>query len=120
MRVVVALRNAAVGRALSDIGVIVLDAAGLAAPSIVEACLRTAVHRVRLDDDDFLVVEVESPRDATLRELYGDVAPLALVRRRRKVRRRSWWSPRVATSRCASMTGWCWWAPTRSSPRRVW
>ena len=80
VRVVVALRNAAVGRALSDIGVIVLDAAGLAAPSIVEACLRTAVHGVRLDDDDFLVVEVESPRGATLRELYGDLAPLALVR----------------------------------------
>ena len=80
VRVVAELRNAAVGRALSDIGVIVLDAAGLAAPSVVEACLRTAVHPVRLDGDDFLVVEVEAPHETTLRALYGDLAPLALVR----------------------------------------
>ncbi len=79
-RVVVQLRNAAVGRALSDSGVIVLDAAALAAPSLVEACLRAAVHRVSLDGDDFLVVEVEATREATLRALYGDLAPLALVR----------------------------------------
>ena len=46
----------------------------------MEACLRTAVHRVSLDGGDFLVVEVEASREATLRALYGDLAPLALVR----------------------------------------
>ncbi len=79
LRVVVAMRNAAVGRALADIGVVVLDAAGLAAPSVVEACLRSGIHPVRLEDQDFLVVETVAQREASLRELYGDLAPLVLV-----------------------------------------
>lgn len=79
LRVVVGMRNAAVGRALSDVGVVVLDAAGLAAPSVVEACLQPGVHRVRLEDQDFLVVETVARRQASIRELYGDLAPLVLV-----------------------------------------
>lgn len=79
LRVVVQMRNAAVGRALSDVGVVVLDAAEIAAPSLVEACLQPGAHELRLAERDFWVVETTVPRSAQLRELYGDLAPLALV-----------------------------------------
>ena len=42
VRVVVQFGNPAVGRALTQVGVMVLDVAGLSAPSVVEACLRSA------------------------------------------------------------------------------
>ena len=48
VRVVVQLSNPAVGRALSRIAISVLDVAGLSAPSITEACLRTGVQEIRL------------------------------------------------------------------------
>lgn len=79
VRVVVQLGNAAVGRALEDVGVAVLDVAGLAAPSIVEACLQTRTRTLRLGDTDWVVAEGVSGRAGTLRELYGDLAPLAVV-----------------------------------------
>ena len=78
-RVVVQMRNAAVGRALTDVGVVVLDAAGLAAPSVVDACLKEGVHPLRLEDQDFLVVETVAGREASLRDLYGDLAPLVFA-----------------------------------------
>ena len=80
LRVVVQLRNAAVGRALGDVGVAVLDVAGLAAPSIVEACLRTGSWTINLGEVEFRVVETVVLNDGTLRDLYGDLAPLAVVR----------------------------------------
>ena len=40
VRVVAQLTNPAVGRAVKEVGVAVLDVAGLSAPSVVEACLR--------------------------------------------------------------------------------
>jgi Trk K+ transport system NAD-binding subunit len=79
LRVVVQLRNAAVGRALGDIGVRVLDVAGLAAPSIVEACLRTGHWTLDLGGQELAVVESVATTVGTLRELYGDLAPLAVV-----------------------------------------
>ena len=82
-RVVVQMRNAAVGRALTDVGVVVLDAAGLAAPSVVDACLKEGVHPLRLGHQDFLVVETVAGREASLRDLYGDLAPLVFAPRDR-------------------------------------
>lgn len=79
LRVVVQLRNAAVGRALSDVGVTVLDSAELAAPSTVEACLQTQVHPFSVDDQEFLVVRTGVTASAPLRRLFGDLAPLAVV-----------------------------------------
>src|ERR1039457_5125004 len=49
VRVVVQLGNPAVGRALSQVGVSVLDVAGLSAPSVVEACLQSGAQEIRLD-----------------------------------------------------------------------
>ena len=77
LRIVVALRNAAVGRALADIGVAVLDVARLSTPSVVEACLRSGTHTLQLGDQRLVVAEVIAPRSGTLRELYGDLAPSA-------------------------------------------
>jgi Trk K+ transport system NAD-binding subunit len=79
VRVVVQMENPAVGRALSQIGAHVLDVAGLSAPSIVEACLRSGTQEISLSGERFLAVRTPAPRAATLRELYGALAPIAVI-----------------------------------------
>lgn len=79
IRVVVLLRNPAVGRAVAGLGVAVLDVAGLSAPSVVEACLRSRVHELELAGEQFVAVTVTAGRKATLRSLYGDLAPVAVI-----------------------------------------
>jgi Trk K+ transport system NAD-binding subunit len=79
VRVVAQLNNPAVGRAVKEAGVAVLDVAGLSAPSVVEACLREGVQRMTLSGEQFLAVRTTAPRAATLRQLYGDLAPVAVV-----------------------------------------
>ena len=79
VRVVAQLNNPAVGRAVKEVGVAVLDVAGLSAPSVVEACLREGVQRMTLSGEQFLAVRTTAPRTATLRQLYGDLAPVAVV-----------------------------------------
>jgi len=79
MRVVAQITNPAVGRAVKEAGVAVLDVAGLSAPSVVEACLREGVQEMTLSGERFLAVRTTAPRAASLRELYGDLAPVAVV-----------------------------------------
>lgn len=79
VRVVVQLRNPAVGRALSAMSVSVLDVAGLSAPSIVEACLRTGAHELDLDGHRFVATQVVADVSGTLRSRYGSLAPLAVT-----------------------------------------
>lgn len=79
LRVVAQIRNPAVERALAAISVSVLDVAGLSAPSIVEACLRTGTHEVTLAGERFVAVTTVADTDATLRDRYGVLAPLAVV-----------------------------------------
>ena len=62
VRVMVQLGNPAVGRALSRIQVSVLDVAGLSAPSIAEACLRSGVQEVRLAGERFAAARTIAPR----------------------------------------------------------
>lgn len=57
----------------------ILDVADLAAPSVVEACLASSTHPVEAAGIKFLVSGAEAPRDATLREIYGDLAPVAVI-----------------------------------------
>jgi Trk K+ transport system NAD-binding subunit len=78
VRVVVQLSNPAVGRALSRIDVSVLDVAGLSAPSIAEACLRSGVQEIWLAGERFAAARAIAPRAASLRELYGALAPVAV------------------------------------------
>src|SRR5208337_4750078 len=79
VRVVVQFGNPAVGRALTQAGVLVLDVAGLSAPSVVEACLRSGAQEIRLDRELFTAVRTAAPKAASLRELYGSLAPVAVV-----------------------------------------
>ncbi|MBO0841590.1 MAG: NAD-binding protein [Nocardioides sp.] len=78
LRVVVHMRNAAVGRALTGLGVHVLDTARLAAGSVVDACLRAHARTLQLGPEQVRVLETRAPRPGTLRDLYGDLAPLAV------------------------------------------
>ncbi len=56
-----------------------LDVADLAAPSVVEACLAHTAHPFEAAGIKFVVSGAEAPRDATLREIYGDLAPVAVI-----------------------------------------
>jgi Trk K+ transport system NAD-binding subunit len=57
----------------------ILDVADLAAPSVVEACLSRTTHPVSVAGIDFVVSGADAPKDATLREIYGDLAPIAVI-----------------------------------------
>jgi len=81
IRVVVQLANAAVGAAVSQVtgpGT-VLDVAALAAPSIVEACLGLESYQIELGGTRFVTSEVAVERYASLRVLFGALAPIAVV-----------------------------------------
>jgi Trk K+ transport system NAD-binding subunit len=79
-RLVVRVTNRAVGRALGEAGTgSVLDVADLAAPSVVEACLGQRPHPLDLAGTRFVVTTVTAPHAGTLRDLYGDLAPLAAI-----------------------------------------
>jgi Trk K+ transport system NAD-binding subunit len=58
----------------------VLDVADLAAPSVVEACLATTTHPFQAAGVDFVVWSTEAQRDGTLRDIHGDLAPVAIIR----------------------------------------
>ncbi|MCW2787642.1 MAG: Calcium-gated potassium channel mthK [Marmoricola sp.] len=78
-RVIVQLRNPAVGRALKDVGVEVFDVARLAAPSIVDSCTGSEVRSLDLGGEEFLVVASTTTSAGSLRDLYGDLAPIAVA-----------------------------------------
>jgi Trk K+ transport system NAD-binding subunit len=79
LRVVVQLRNPAVGRALSALSISVLDVAGLSAPSLVESCLGTATHDLDLDGHPFVATQVVADTGGRLRAQFGSLAPLAVT-----------------------------------------
>ncbi|CAM4227892.1 Voltage-gated potassium channel Kch [Mycobacterium basiliense] len=58
----------------------ILDVAELTAPSVVEACLARNAHPFEAAGIDFIVWRAEAAHDATLRDLYGDLAPVAVIR----------------------------------------
>ncbi|MBV9721662.1 MAG: NAD-binding protein [Mycobacterium sp.] len=57
----------------------ILDVADLAAPSVVEAVLSRNAHQFDTAGIEFVVWGAEAPRDGTLREIYHDLAPVAVV-----------------------------------------
>ncbi|MBO0883166.1 MAG: NAD-binding protein, partial [Mycobacterium sp.] len=59
----------------------ILNVADLAAPSVVEACLAHTTHPFEVAGIKFVVSGSEAPRDATLREIYDDLAPVAVIHR---------------------------------------
>lgn len=82
VRVVTRLANSVLREAVAaDNGPgAVLDVADLAAPQVVEACLSQTAHRISVAGMDFVVSGADAPRDATLREMFGDLAPVAVMR----------------------------------------
>ncbi|KAA8969301.1 NAD-binding protein [Mycobacterium sp.] len=57
----------------------ILDVADLAAPSIVEACLALTAHHLEVAGVTLVIAGAVAPRDATLRQIYGDLAPVAVI-----------------------------------------
>jgi Trk K+ transport system NAD-binding subunit len=57
----------------------ILDVADLAAPAVVEACLSQTTHDFDAAGMNFVVAGKAAYREATLRELYGDLAPVAVI-----------------------------------------
>jgi Trk K+ transport system NAD-binding subunit len=57
----------------------ILDVAELTAPSVVEACLAHTAHPFEAAGIEFVVSGTEAPYGATLREIYGDLAPVAVI-----------------------------------------
>jgi Trk K+ transport system NAD-binding subunit len=81
VRVVARLANGVLREAMgqnSGPGAI-LDVADLAAASVVEACLARTTHTISVAGIDFVVSGADAPRDATLRDIYGDLAPVAVI-----------------------------------------
>ncbi len=81
VRVVARLANTVLREAMTQEGGpgAILDVADLAAPSVVEACLARSTHTISVAGIDFVVSGMDAPRDATLREMYGDLAPVAVI-----------------------------------------
>jgi Trk K+ transport system NAD-binding subunit len=82
VRVVARLANDVLREAVADDNGpgAILDVAELAAPSVVEACLAHAIHPFEAAGIEFVVSGSSAPRDGTLRELYGGLAPVAVIR----------------------------------------
>ncbi|WP_205877860.1 NAD-binding protein [Mycobacterium camsae] len=57
----------------------IFDVASLAAAAVVETCLARTTHPFEVAGIDFVVFGADAPRDATLREIYGKLAPVAVV-----------------------------------------
>lgn len=82
VRVVARLANPVLKKAMNDsIGPgAVLDVADLAAPSVVEALLGRTAHTIRAGGVDFVVAGDTVRREGTLRDIYGRLAPVAVIR----------------------------------------
>jgi Trk K+ transport system NAD-binding subunit len=78
VRLTVRLANVAVGEAVTGLGITVLDVAGLAAPAMVETCVRRRTHSVEIAGTRFVADAQPAPRAGTLREIYGALAPVAV------------------------------------------
>ena len=57
----------------------ILGVADLAAPVVVEACLARTTHPFEVSGIKFVAFGAAAPFDASLREIYGDLAPVAVV-----------------------------------------
>jgi Trk K+ transport system NAD-binding subunit len=80
-RVVARLANAVLREAMAEGNGpgAVLDVADLTAPSVVEACLARTTHTILIAGVEFVISGTEARRDATLREMYGDLSPVAVI-----------------------------------------
>ena len=81
VRVVARLANSVLREAVADDNGpgAILDVAELTAPSVVEACLQRSTHRFEAAGMQFVISDTVVTTDASLREIYGALAPVAVV-----------------------------------------
>jgi Trk K+ transport system NAD-binding subunit len=81
VRVVARLGNDVLRGAIADINGpgAILDVADLAAPSIVEAVLSRNAHQFKTAGIEFVVWGAEAKQAGSLRQIYSDLAPVAVV-----------------------------------------
>ena len=81
VRVVARLANDVLREAVATVNGpgAILDVADLATPSLVEAVLSRKAHQFDTAGVEFVVWGAEAPYDGTLREIYADLAPVAVV-----------------------------------------
>jgi Trk K+ transport system NAD-binding subunit len=82
LRVVARLTNDVLRAAVADDNGpgAIFNVAELAAPSVVEACLSHTTHPFEAAGLKFVATGSETSRDGSLREIYGDLAPVAIIR----------------------------------------
>ena len=83
LRVVAHLDNPAVANAVEEVtgAATVLDVGALFAPSVIEVCVGRRAHDIVLASTRFVTTEVTAPRPASLRDLFGSLAPLGVVKK---------------------------------------
>ncbi len=81
VRVVARLGNDVLREAVTDVNGpgAILDVAELATPSLVEAVLSRKAHQFNTAGTEFVIWGAEAPYDGTLREIYADLTPVAVV-----------------------------------------
>jgi voltage-gated potassium channel Kch len=81
VRIVARLANDVLRAKVADVNGpgAILDVAELAAPSLVEAVLSRNAHQFDTAGIEFVVWGAEAPYDGTLREIYSDLAPVAVM-----------------------------------------
>jgi Trk K+ transport system NAD-binding subunit len=81
VRIVARLANDVLRAKVADVNGpgAILDVAELAAPSLVEAVLSRNAHQFDTAGIEFVVWGAEAPYNGTLREIYADLAPVAVV-----------------------------------------
>ncbi|BBZ44264.1 NAD-binding protein [Mycobacterium parmense] len=81
VRVVARLANDVLREAVTGVNGpgAILDVAELATPSLVEAVLSRNAHQFETAGIEFVVWGAEAPHHGTLREIYADLAPVAVV-----------------------------------------
>src|SRR4029078_6510096 len=81
VRVVARLANGVLREAMAqDNGPgAILDVADLAAASVVEAWPARTTHNISVAGIDFIVSGADAPRGARLRDIFGDLAPVAVI-----------------------------------------
>lgn len=81
VRVITQMANTTVRGALDDDDLpgVTLDIAELAAPAVIEACVGVQEHHLEIEGTDFVAAQLSVPSSSTLRDLYGDLAPVAVT-----------------------------------------
>lgn len=81
VKVIVDLDNPAVGTAVEDVTGrgSVLDVAGLFAPSVVSTCMGSDADRLSIGGEEFVAATVYVESRGTLREKFGDLAPIGVA-----------------------------------------